>query len=229
MVVISETMAHRFFPDENPIGKPIVIWSRDAKPARVVGVVGDVRQFGLNELALPSLYFPAAQISSADRIFAVRTARDPMLLSSAMRAAVHETDRELPVNALSAVEQIVSDSLAQRRLAMLLMCVFAAIAFVLAAIGIYGVVAYAVTQATQEIGVRLALGAQRGHILRLVLGYGSLMMAAGLTIGCAAALATGRLLESQRATGCGWIAGLRTPSLASPASGPTCGFAVRID
>ena len=127
----------------------------------------------------------------------MRTAADPESLISGVRAVFRGLDSELPLDAVGTADALVETSLSQRRFAMLLMAVFAALALTLAMIGIYGVLAYAVNQATQEIGIRIALGAGRGDVLRLIFVYGGGLVAAGIVIGAALAFAAGRLLASQ--------------------------------
>jgi len=127
----------------------------------------------------------------------VRAAGDPAPLIAAIRGAFRELDAELPLDGMGTVDALVATSLSQRRFAMLLMAIFAALALVLAMVGIYGVISYSVTQATQEIGIRMALGARRGHVLAMVFSYAGILIFAGLAIGGAAALGTGPFLASQ--------------------------------
>jgi putative ABC transport system permease protein len=129
--------------------------------------------------------------------FGIRTAGDPAALIASVRTAMRELDAELPLDGVGTVDALVATSLSQRRFAMLLMAIFAGLALALAMVGIYGVISYSVTQATQEIGIRMALGARRGDVLGMVFGYAGVLMAAGLAIGCGAALGTGRYLASQ--------------------------------
>jgi putative ABC transport system permease protein len=129
--------------------------------------------------------------------FGVRSEGDAAGLISGVRAVMRELDSELPLDAVGTVDALVSTSLSQRRFAMLLMAVFAGLALVLAMVGIYGVISYSVTQATQEIGIRMALGAGRAHVLRIVFGYANILVAAGLVAGIGAAQVTGRLLSTQ--------------------------------
>lgn len=129
--------------------------------------------------------------------FGVRTATDPAALIASVRTAIRELDAELPLDGVGTVDGLVATSLSQRRFAMLLMAIFAGLALVLAMVGIYGVISYSVTQATQEIGIPMALGAGRGDVLSMVFGYAGVLLAAGLAIGVGAALATGRFLASQ--------------------------------
>ena len=168
-----------------------------SKPAEIVGIVGDVRDQQLDEKGRPAVYEPAAQVPFGAMYFGVRTAGDPASLIPAVRAVIREQDAELPLDAVGTVDSLVATSLSQRRFAMLLMAIFASLALVLAMVGIYGVISYSVTQATQEIGIRMALGARRGDVLRIVFGYAGVLMAAGLALGVVAALAAGRLLAAQ--------------------------------
>ena len=189
-------MARQFYAGENPLGQRIRM-GNGSKPAEIVGIVGDVRDQQLDEKGRPAVYEPAAQVPFGAMYFGVRTAGDPASLISAVRAVIREQDAELPLDAVGTVDSLVATSLSQRRFAMLLMAIFAGLALVLAMVGIYGVISYSVTQATQEIGIRMALGARRGDVLRIVFGYAGVLMAAGLALGVVAALAAGRLLAAQ--------------------------------
>ncbi len=196
VAIISESMARQFYAGENPLGQRIRM-GNGSKPAEIVGIVGDVRDQQLDEKGRPAVYEPAAQVPFGAMYFGVRTAGDPASLIPAVRAVIREQDAELPLDAVGTVDSLVATSLSQRRFAMLLMAIFASLALVLAMVGIYGVISYSVTQATQEIGIRMALGARRSDVLRIVFGYAGVLMAAGLALGVVAALAAGRLLAAQ--------------------------------
>ena len=196
VAIISESMARQFYAGENPLGQRIRM-GNGSKPAEIVGIVGDVRDQQLDEKGRPAVYEPAAQVPFGAMYFGVRTAGDPASLIPAVRAVIREQDAELPLDAVGTVDSLVATSLSQRRFAMLLMAIFAGLALVLAMVGIYGVISYSVTQATQEIGIRMALGARRSDVLRIVFGYAGVLMAAGLALGVVAALAAGRLLAAQ--------------------------------
>jgi putative ABC transport system permease protein len=196
VAIVSESMARQFYANENPLGQRIQM-GNGSRPAEIVGIVGDVRDEELESKGRPAVYEPAAQVPFDDMYFGIRTAGDPAALIAAVRSAMRELDAELPLEGLGTVDALVATSLSQRRFAMLLMAIFAGLALVLAMVGIYGVIAYSVTQATQEIGIRMALGARRGDVLGMVFGYAGGLIAAGLTIGVAAALGTGRYLASQ--------------------------------
>jgi putative ABC transport system permease protein len=197
VAIISETMARQFYPNENPIGQQLNIGGGTDKPSQIVGIVGDVRDSELESKGRAAMYVPAAQSPFTSMYFGVRTERDPASVISGVRAAIREMDSELPLDAVGTVDALVETSLSQRRFSMLLMGTFAGLALVLAMVGIYGVMSYSVTQATQEIGIRMALGARRGDVLRMVLGYAAVLMSAGLVVGVAASLGAGRLLASQ--------------------------------
>ena len=196
VAIISESMARQFYANENPLGQRIQM-GNGSKPAEIVGIAGDVRDQELESKGRPAVYEPAAQVPFNAMYFGVRTAGDVSALIPGVRAAMRELDAELPLDAVGTVDALVATSLSQRRFAMLLMAIFAGLALVLAMVGIYGVISYSVTQATQEIGIRMALGARRGDVLRMVFGYAGVLLAAGLVIGASAALGTGRYLASQ--------------------------------
>jgi len=196
VAIISESMARQFYRNENPLGQRIRM-GNGSKPAETVGISGDVRDQELESKGRPAVYEPAAQVPFSSMYYAVRGAGDPAALISGVRAVIRQLDAELPLDAIGTVDSLVATSLSQRRFAMLLMAIFGGLALVLAMVGIYGVISYSVTQATQEIGIRMALGARRGDVLRMVFGYAGILMAAGLAIGIMGAQGAGRLLESQ--------------------------------
>jgi putative ABC transport system permease protein len=196
VAIISESMARQFYAKENPLGQRIQMGNR-SKAAEIVGIAGDVRDEELESKGRPAVYVPAAQVPFDDMYFGIRTAGDPAALIAGVRSVMRELDAELPLDGVGTVDALVATSLSQRRFAMLLMAIFAGLALVLAMVGIYGVIAYSVTQATQEIGIRMALGARRGDVLGMLFSYAGVLIAAGLTIGVAAALGTGRYLASQ--------------------------------
>jgi putative ABC transport system permease protein len=197
VAIIAESLAQQFYRNENPIGQRIQMGGRRPKPLEIVGIVGDVRDQELESKGGPTVYVPAAQVPFSAMYFGIRTQGDPAGFASSVRAVMRELDSGLPLEALGTVDALVSTSLSRKRFSMLLMAVFAGLALILAMVGIYGVISYSVTQATQEIGIRMALGAGRTNVLRIVLGYAGGLMAAGLVTGIGGALLAGRLLAAQ--------------------------------
>ena len=203
VVIINETMAARFFAGEDPIGRRLDL-SGDPKDLReIVGVVGDVRNYGVDAEVKPEVYVPFLQsapeylsgVVSAMTIV-VRSAIEPTALGTALREQVQALDKDQPVSEIKTMEWYLADSMAQRRFNMLLLGAFAGLALVLAAVGIYGVIAYTVTQRTHEMGIRIALGAKGGDILRLVFGNAMATTLTGIALGLGAAFALTRLLRS---------------------------------
>ena len=196
-VLVNETMARKYWPGVDPSGKRIKLGpGAQGSWITVAGVVGDVRNFGLDAEAKPEVYVSYLQSPQSRMRLALRTEGDPLSLVPAVRSAVRSLDPELPFSQVATMEQLLARSVAQRRLSMLLFVAFAGAALVLAAIGLYGVMAYSVTQQTREIGVRMALGAQRHHVLRLVVGRGMILTSAGAVLGLLAALGLTRLMSS---------------------------------
>ena len=192
VVVINQKLADLAWPGQDPIGKHLNLL--DDTPAEVVGVVGDVLHNGLTEIPGPETYFPFAQNPWSYVSLAVRTRGNPASVYTAVRAIVVALDSELPLHDLRPMEQVVAETMSTRRLTLWLVGAFGAVALVLAVVGIYGVMSYAVTERVHEIGVRMALGAQRRDVLRLVVGKGMRLAAAGLALGFVAALAATRLM-----------------------------------
>src|SRR5215213_2113113 len=199
VVVISEAMARRYWPGEEVIGKRIAT-GRIRKPEdwiQVVGVVKDVRQFELTAEPKPQMYLTYKQAAFFDaRDLVVKTDVDPASAAATVRKAVWEIDKDHPVSNIHTMEEILADSIARQRFSMLLLAIFAAVALVLAGVGIYGVMSYSVAQRTHEIGIRMALGAQTGAVLKLAVGYGLKLVIAGLVIGLIAAFALTRVMST---------------------------------
>ena len=200
VAVISETTARLFWPGEEPLGKRIKVGtpsSNDNQWLTVIGVVKDVRQYELGIEPKPQMYLPHAQNEFFDpRALVVRTNVDPLSLATTVRRTVWEIDKDQPVSDISSMEQVVSESVARQRFSMLLLGVFAGLALVLAAVGIYGVISYSVAQRTHEIGIRMALGAQRRDVLRLTVRQGLKLVIIGVLIGLAAAFLLTRIMSS---------------------------------
>ncbi len=198
VVVINESMSRIFWPNEDPIGKRISI-ARFGEPEwrEVVGIVNDIRHRGLHVPPEPEMYVPYAQQPWQFFRLAIRTNGDPMRLSSAVRQAVWSVDRDQPVMRLQTLENIVATSHSETTFFSALLASFAGLALAMASVGIYGVLAYAVERRTREIGVRIALGAQRKEVLKLVISQGLKLTALGLSIGLVAAWGLTRFIESQ--------------------------------
>ena len=200
VVVVDEEAARHFWPGVDPIGKRItfdVISQKDAKWVTVVGVVGHIAHEGLDAERRVQLHFPHAQWGQAEMGFIVRTAGEPTAVVNAVRAAVREIDRDQPIADVFTMDTLMDRAVGQRRLSMTLLGTFASLAMVLAALGIYGVTAFDVTQRSREIGVRMALGAARSNVLAMVLKQGLTIAAVGVVVGILGALLVTRVLQTQ--------------------------------
>ena len=198
VVVISETMARRHWPNEDAIGKRIAFGkvTTDDDWIHVIGVVKDVRQ-RLTTDSKPQMYLSHQQVDFfAPENLVVRTDVDPRSLAAPVRNAVWQIDKDQPVSDISTMEGILADSIARQRFSMLLFAIFACVALVLASVGIYGVMSYSVAQRTHEIGIRMALGAQTGAVLKLAVWYGMKLVGIGIVIGLIAAFALTRVMST---------------------------------
>lgn len=210
VVIINEAMAKTYWPKEDPIGQVITIGKGlgpqfEEPPRQIVGIVGNVRETGLGDQQSGVMYVPQSQVpqgltelanSVLPLCWAVRTAADPDGLRTAIDREIHAVDGQIPVARMRTMEQVISETVARQNFNMVLLSVFAGIALLLAAIGIYGLMAYSVERRTQELGIRMALGAGGGDVLKLVLWHGARLTAIGVAVGLALAYALVRVLST---------------------------------
>jgi putative ABC transport system permease protein len=196
VAIINETMARQYFPNEDPIGKRLNITNGPETWRQIVGIVADIKQYGVDKATSAQSYEPFAQVPFSSLNVVIRTKGSPAAMLGALRPAVYAVDKDQPIGAIRPLEEIVADSISRQRFAMTLLTVFSAVALVIAAVGIYGVMAYNVVQRTGEFGIRMALGAQQGDVLRLVLTQGGKLIGLGLAIGLLATLGASRAMGS---------------------------------
>jgi predicted permease len=201
-VVISQAMARTYFPDRDPVGQRIKIGAGpDSNPwFTIIGVVADARQVSLDQAPEPTLYFPTTQSTTSGTFFSprhlvIRTAGDPMLLASQVRRVISSIDPEQPISKIQTIAQVIDTEVTGRNTQLTLVAVFAALALVLASVGLYGVLAYTVAQSAPEIGIRMALGARRTSVIAMVLQRTLCWAGGGLAVGLAGAVALGRLIQ----------------------------------
>jgi putative ABC transport system permease protein len=187
-------MAQRFWPNQDPLGKQIKL-AQDGSTATVVGVVGDAKHYWLEETQRPQMYDAYSQDPGLFATVVIRTSVEPLSLTEPVRQAIWKVDADQPMWKIRTVEFLVNRSTADRKFLMALMGIFATLALVLTIIGLYGVISYLVNQRTQEIGIRVALGAQMGDIMRMVLKQGMVLVFTGVALGLAAAWMLTRLLS----------------------------------
>jgi predicted permease len=187
-IIVNAAFARLHWPDEDPIGKHVRMSWTDRRDDVVIGVVGDMKHAGLDVAARPTTYWPYPRNIYSSMSLTVRATEDTRALAGAVTGFIRQQDPQLAVTDVRTMDDVISISVAQRRLLMLLVSIFAGAALVLVAVGIYGVIAYSVTERTQEIGIRMALGAQRTGVLRMIVGQALLLAAIGVVVGsgCAA-------------------------------------------
>ena len=196
VVIVNESMARQLWPGESPVGRRITIWRDEKFPREIVGVVGDIKP-SLDTEAGSQMYVPFAQDSNwSGMSLVIRSSGDPTTISPAARNAIRSFDKALPVYNVKTMNDVLATSVGSRRTPMLLLSAFAAVAMLLAMIGIYGVTAYNVTQRTQEIGIRMALGAQMTDVVKLILKNGMALALLGIAVGVTGAFLLTRLLTS---------------------------------
>jgi putative ABC transport system permease protein len=196
VALVNETMAGRYWPGEDAVGQRIKATFGGERPLEIVGVVGDTRQAGLDAEVRPEIYLPFTQRTWAFMSFVVKTEGDPLALAGAVKSQVLMLDRDVPVYSLATLEQRMSDSVAKRRFNMILVGCFGFLALALAAVGIYGVLAYSVARRTHELGLRMALGADSRDIFKLVIFQGMTLTLAGLAAGLTGSLLLTRLIST---------------------------------
>jgi putative ABC transport system permease protein len=196
-VLINEAMAKRFWPDGEALNKRISTATSSGQQTQwntIVGIVGNVRHLGLDVEPRPEIYYHTNTNPPFGPVVVIRTTSDPLRLVAPARARVREIDHDLPITNVNTMQQLVAQSVAQRRFGMFLLGLFAVFAVLLAGVGIYGVMSYTVSQRTQEIGVRMALGARATDVLRMIVRNGMSLALTGVVIGLAGALALSRLM-----------------------------------
>jgi len=202
VTVVNETLAREFFPGENPVGRFLMLpWGNPPLALQVVGVTADVSELGAGMAPTPTFYLPAGlQAAQTTMSMVVRTTGDPLASVGAVRQALREVHPDIPMSQVATMNARLSDTITQPRFRATMVAIFALVSLVLSAIGLYGVLAYLVRQRRRDIGIRLALGASRGAVRRLVLAQGMSLVAWGCAIGTAAALVGARAISSQ-----GWL------------------------
>jgi putative ABC transport system permease protein len=195
VVVINQTMARRYFPNEDPVGKQLTVIFAHPEVREIVGVIGDVLHSGLDATARPEMFVPYWQSPTTQMTFVVKTTPDAAAMLPAVKSAIREVNRNQTFSKTATMDQLINDSLRQRRFNLFLLVSFAVLALMLAAIGVYGSINYSTRQRTHEIGLRMALGAQSGSVLRLIIGQGLMLAITGVGIGLIASIALTRLMK----------------------------------
>ena len=193
--IINDELARIYFPGEDPIGKRISFDDRQSWIS-IVGIIGDVKQLGLDSSAKPEVYFPYLQVVAPEMSLVIRTSSNPLSLAAALKSQIQVIDKDLPIDDAKTMQQLLAESSSGRRFNMLLLSVFAAVALVLAIVGIYGVMSYTVARRTHEIGIRVAVGAQPLDVFRMVIGQGMKLAIIGVACGLVGAFGLTRLMTT---------------------------------
>jgi putative ABC transport system permease protein len=196
VLLINETLAKRYFPNQDPVGKQLEVMWDGSGADEIVGVVGDIHEGTLEKEPEPAIYWSHAREPYSGMALVVRASGDASRLATAVQKEIRALDAEQPIADVRTMEQVVSKSIARPRFNTLLLGIFASVALVLASVGLYGVMNYSATQRTHEIGIRMALGATRADVMRLVVGNGMLLTCIGIAIGIAASIALTRVMQS---------------------------------
>jgi putative ABC transport system permease protein len=195
VILVNQSIVRKFWPNQNPLGRRVFVGYLP-KPFEVVGVLGDAKNNGLAEVPGVEVFVPYPQLASPLLYLSVRTSLDPHSLASALRTGIAAADPDQPLTEIQTMEERLESASASPRFTMLLIAIFSATAFLLAVVGIYGVIAYSVAQRTQELGIRIALGAENRDILRLVIGGGMGLTLIGIAMGLAGSIALTRVMSA---------------------------------
>jgi len=196
VLLVNQAFTRHFFPGQNPVGRSLNVCWTVQNPVRIVGVVADARQKELKASPEPTIFLNNSQAPMYFASFVVRTGADPHQMAHAVETAIHRVDPDQAVSDVETMAEVFSDSVSRPRFQLVLLLIFAGMALLLATLGVYGVVSHSVTRRTQEIGIRVALGASTGDVSRLVLGEGLMLGGLGVLLGLAGALASTRVLHS---------------------------------
>lgn len=197
VIIVNESLVRNYFPDEDPLGKKLIVnMMNEPVPSEIIGVVKDTKHEGLDKEPRAMVYWPHPELAYSGMALVIRAERDPLNLAAAVQSEVQSIDRDQPIADIRTMDQLLASSIARSRFSMLLLTIFAAVALLLAGVGIYGVMSYTVMQRTHEMGIRMALGARSLDVVKLVIGQGMLVALAGVAIGIAGAFGLTRLMSS---------------------------------